>query len=207
MFDTPADVIEYWMGDVLADVAHLSSAFERWFQGGEAVDAEIRERFGDAVEQALDGGLQHWEQEIASSVALVILLDQFPRNIFRKMPRAFAGDERALAVSRRWAGSTEEEHLAYVERIFLLMPFQHSEDAGIQRESVQRFRQLEDEACQTGEPCEVVRWLASTREYAELHRDIVLEFGRFPHRNAILGRDSSAAEQAWLEQGGQRFGQ
>ena len=207
MATKPADVIDYWMGDVLRDVALLDSAFERWFGGGEAVDAEIRERFGTAVETALDGGLRDWEGNIHDSVALVILLDQFPRNIHRRTPRAFEGDERALAITRYWLERDAVSRLPYVEQVFLLMPFQHVEDPGLQEQGVRLFRALEDEACQTGEPCRVVKWLASTREYAELHRDIIRRFGRFPHRNRILGRDSTEEEIAWMEDGGHNFGQ
>lgn len=203
----PADVIDFWMGDVLRDVALLDSAFKRWFGGGEAVDTEIRKRFGDAVDVALEGGLRDWENEIRSALALVILLDQFPRNIHRSTPRAFAGDERALDISQQWQGEPDFQSLEYPAQVFLLMPRQHIEDRDVQEESVRRFRELEDEACQTGAPCAVVKWLATTREFAELHRDIIVRFGRFPHRNRILGRESTAEETAWMEKGGHSFGQ
>ncbi|MDX1443149.1 MAG: DUF924 family protein [Gammaproteobacteria bacterium] len=207
MNTTPAAVIEYWIGDVLRDVAFLDSAFKRWFNGGDAVDTEIRERFGAAVEIALEGGLREWEDTIRDSLALVILLDQFPRNIHRSTPRAFAGDDRALAIAQRWQDSRDFTALDYPEQVFLLMPYQHVEEIDTQEEGVRRFRALEDEACQTGAPCAVVKWLAATREYAELHRDIIARFGRFPHRNRILERESTAEETAWMEEGGQNFGQ
>lgn len=207
MASDPQRVIDYWIGDVMRDSSALDQAFQRWFSGGAAVDAEISERFGSIVDEALEGGLVDWEDTIHSALALVIVLDQFPRNMHRSTPRAFAGDGRALSIARQWQDTRDFASLEYPEQVFMLMPYQHVEDRVIQEEGVRRFRALEDEACQTGAPCAIVKWLAGTRDYAERHRDIVARFGRFPHRNDILAREATEEEQRWLEESGERFGQ
>lgn len=205
----PATIIEYWLGDVMDDITHLPDAFTRWFGGGDALDRDIASRFDTAVRHALDGGFHSWEQGIRSRVALVILLDQFPRNIFRQTPQAFAGDARALQLAQESVESGDYNYhaLSYPEQVFLLMPYQHAEDLGVQEAGVALFGELEKHARDAGESAAVINWLASTREYAELHRDIVLEFGRFPHRNDVLEREHTGKERAWLEKSGQRFGQ
>lgn len=203
----PATVTDYWLGDVMADITRLPEAFKRWFGGGKALDRDIADRFGTAVRHALDGGFVSWEQDIRSRVALVILLDQFPRNIFRQTSQAFAGDARALQLAQASVESGGYHKLSRPEQVFLLMPYQHAEDIDVQEAGVALFAGLEKHARDAAEPPVVIDWLVSTREYAELHRDIVQEFGRFPHRNDVLGREHTAKERTWLENSGQRFGQ
>jgi uncharacterized protein (DUF924 family) len=203
----PATITDYWLGDVMADITRLPEAFKRWFGGGEALDRDIADRFGTAVRHALDGGFVSWEQDVQSRVALVILLDQFPRNIFRHAPEAFAGDARALRLAQASVESGHFRELSYPEQVFLLMPYQHAEDIDVQDTGVTLFGELEKCVRDAAEPTVVVNWLVSTREYAELHRDIVQQFGRFPHRNDVLGREHTDEERTWLENSGQRFGQ
>lgn len=203
----PATVTDYWLGDVMADITRLPDAFKRWFGGGKALDRDIADRFGTAIRHALDGGFHSWEQDIHSRVALVILLDQFPRNIFRQTSQAFAGDARALQLAQESVESGRYRELPYPEQVFLLMPYQHAEDLDVQEAGVTLFAELENLARDAGESAAVINWLVSTREYAELHRDIVRKFGRFPHRNDALERDYTAEERNWLENSGQRFGQ
>ena len=159
---------------------------ERWFTRYDELDATIAQRFGDVYERAALGELDHWAEEPNGALALVLLLDQFPRNMFRGTPRAFATDDKALALAKAALARGDHYHVGEDINQFLAMPLMHSEDLGDQ------------EAC--------VRWMQEIGEenvpFAEEHRDIVARFGRFPHRNPILGRTTTPEEQAYLDGGG-----
>jgi uncharacterized protein (DUF924 family) len=195
------DVLDFWLGDGLRRGWCSDNRDALWFGGGAELDATIRERFGPLVEQALDGGLADWETPMETRLALVLLLDQFPRNIHRGQPRAFAGDARAQRLVRQALGSGLDRDLATVGRVFLYMPLVHAEDLASQDEAVARFQQLMDSSSP-----ELNETLARNLQFAKLHRDIVLRFGRFPHRNAALGRTTTAEELSFLKDG-PRFGQ
>lgn len=198
------DVLDFWFVDAASgDEAALQDAFSRWFGGGAAFDAEIEERFGAHIETALSGGLTDWETGIRSRLALVILLDQFPRNVFRRTAKAFAGDDRALKLARDAVHDNQDEKLLPVERVFLLMPYQHAEDLAVQEEGVRLFRTLANNAERDG----VKKLLQNSFQYARKHRDIIARFGRFPYRNAVLGRRPTPDEERWLQESGERFGQ
>ncbi|MCW5653499.1 DUF924 family protein [Hydrogenophaga sp.] len=194
-------VLDFWLGDGLRRGWCSDQRDDLWFGGGAELDARIRERFGDLVAQAVDGGLRGWEARIDTRLALVLLLDQFTRNAFRGQARAFAGDPRAQALVRQALAEGQDEHLATVGRVFLYMPLVHAEDLALQDQSVGHFARL----CETCAP-ELRETLQRHLHFARLHRDIVLRFGRFPHRNAALGRHSTAEEIAFLKDG-PRFGQ
>ncbi|HEX7031192.1 MAG TPA: DUF924 family protein [Gammaproteobacteria bacterium] len=204
---SPCDVLDFWFGGVSRsdgdDAAGSENPFQRWFGGADAFDAEIRERFGALIDTALEGGLADWEDDVPSRLALILLLDQFPRNVFRRTARAFAGDERALGLARRTVANGEDERLAPAERFFLLMPYQHAEDRDTQAEGVRLFEELAALAV----PGPLKKMLASGLEYARKHCDIIARFGRFPYRNAVLGRETTAEEEKWLTESGERFGQ
>jgi uncharacterized protein (DUF924 family) len=189
---TPASVIGFWFGaaDALDD---------RWFGGGPAFDREIAARFGADVDAALDGRLDGWAATPEGALALIVLLDQFTRNVHRGTPRAFAGDARALALARRMVAAGADLALPPLRRWFAYMPFEHAEDAAVQDEGVRLFERL---AADAGVHREA---LADALAYARRHRDVVARFGRFPHRNDILGRASTAAEVEFLRQPGSRF--
>ena len=199
---SPEDVLDFWFGGV-DDAVGLERAFHRWFQGGAEVDEEIRARFVDAIEAALAGELIAWEGELRARLALILLLDQFPRNVFRREARAFAGDERALRLAEQTVRQHEDHALPLIERLFLLMPYQHAEDLAVQDEAVRLFAELDSEA--SDKPFANV--FHSSLEYAHKHRDIIARFGRFPWRNAVLGRQATPAEVRWLATGAERFGQ
>jgi uncharacterized protein (DUF924 family) len=186
------DVIAFWFGD------GSESAYGRWYTRDAAFDAEIRERFGALHDEAVQGGLDDWRGTARGELALVIVLDQFSRNLYRDDPRAFAQDARALAVSRELVTSRRLYELAPVERMVALMPFMHAEDREIQRESVRRFGALAAEHPGDG-------MFANALDYAERHAVIVERFGRYPHRNAVLGRESSPEELTFLQGPGSRF--
>jgi len=198
------EVLDFWLGDAAgSDEAALNAASSRWFTGGAHVDAEIRERFGACIEDALAGGLSDWENDIRARLALVILLDQFPRNVFRRTARAFAGDARALQLVRDAVRDNHDKDLRPVERLFLLMPYQHAEDIDVQHEGVRLFKQLAEEPVTDA----IGKVLRISLEYAERHSAIIARFGRFPYRNEVLGRDSTVEEERWLQESGERFGQ
>lgn len=188
---TPQDVLEFWFGT--SDPALAGKPRELWFRKSQATDTTIRARFGADVEAALAGARDEWAQEPRGVLALVLLLDQFTRNIFRDTPRAFAGDARALALARSMVERGDDRSLAPLERWFVYLPFEHDESLVSQREALRLFGQLAAE----GHP-DALQW-------AQKHYDVIARFGRFPHRNAILGRTSSDAERLFLEQPGSRF--
>lgn len=149
----------------------------------------------DSYEAAHRGDCTHWMQSLHGALALVILLDQFPRNMFRGIPRSFEADAQALQIAQTAIARWETLELLPVKRMFLYYPFMHSENLAHQHQAVAFFKALTDIAPE----------LASALEYAYRHRDIIAKFGRFPHRNAILGRPSTPAEQAFLKQPGSGF--
>lgn len=195
------DVLHFWLGDGLERGWCSDNRDDLWFAGGPKLDADIRQRFGPLVERAIDGALGDWEAQMETRLSLVLLLDQFPRNIHRGKPRAFAGDARAQQLVQQALASGLDRDLATVGRVFLYMPLVHAETLALQDEAVARFQQLRD----TSAP-ELREKLDRNLHFAKLHRDIVLRFGRFPHRNAALGRTSTAEELAFLKDG-PRFGQ
>ncbi|HEX6958952.1 MAG TPA: DUF924 family protein [Ferrovibrio sp.] len=167
---------------------------KEWWQKDESFDADIRIRFGAAVETALAGGYADWEDAAESALALLILLDQFPRNIFRGQARAFAGDARARSVAHKAVDRGFDITVPTVMRQFFYMPFQHSENLAEQDLSILLFTALEKEL--PGH---------DLLHYAERHRAIIAQFDRFPHRNAALGRTSTPEEIAFLKQPGSSF--
>jgi uncharacterized protein (DUF924 family) len=165
-----------------------------WFGATAATDAACRERFGGLVESALAGNLAEWAANDRGLVALVLLLDQFPRNIFRSSARAFSGDARALDLAQETIAGGHHQRLPAIHQAFLFLPLEHHEDLDVQEECVTLFEEL---AAVTGSDL-----IAGFTRYAVAHREVIARFGRFPHRNAVLGRESTAAELAWLAQHG-----
>jgi uncharacterized protein (DUF924 family) len=193
----PADVLDFWFG------APPLAPRPEWFRKSEAFDARVRERFAPLVEQALAGDLPApWHATPAGRLAQIILLDQFTRNLFRGSARAFAGDERALALATAMVGSGEHATLHPLQRWFVYLPFEHAEQLALQDQSVRLFGEL---AAGAAEGSELAASLHDALDYAHRHRDVIQRFGRYPHRNAALGRQSSPQEQAWLQQPGSGF--
>lgn len=193
---TPDEVLAFWFGPGAPGI---------WFTKDPAFDAEARARFGDAVELAASGALVAWADDPRGALALVVLLDQLPRNLFRASSRAFAQDARALAVCLRALDGGAERGLSWLERYLLRMPLMHAEDVTAQRRGVASFTALADEAAAAGAPAQTVATLRGAQDYARRHAEIVERFGRFPHRNAVLGRASTEEERAFLTQPGSSF--
>ena len=191
--DDAQAVLDFWFG-APGDAEH-GTARALWFRKSDATDREIAQRFAAVIEQALRGELAAWSAQPLSALAQIVLLDQFTRNSFRDTPRAFAGDPRALAAASAMVGTRQDEALLPVQRGFVYLPFEHSESLAMQEESQRLFTRLAALAPST----------ASLLDYAQKHHAVVSRFGRFPHRNAQLGRQSTAEEMAFLEQPGSRF--
>jgi len=187
----PRDVLDFWFS--APDSPEFGKPRDLWFRKSDATDAAIRARFGADVEAALVGQRSSWARGAREALALVLLLDQFTRNIFRDTPRAFAGDTQALNLARDLVARGDDRVLAPVERWFVYLPFEHAESLAMQEESVRLGRELAGEG-----HGEALVW-------AQKHYDVIARFGRFPHRNQILGRTSSTDELAFLQQPGSRF--
>jgi uncharacterized protein (DUF924 family) len=187
-----ASILTFWYGP--QDSVLDRTERDVWFRKDAAFDAEIRTRFGDAIDIALAGGYGEWCATAEGALARVLLLDQFTRNVHRDTPTAFAGDARALATAQDAGDRGLDGALDPYGRWFLYMPFVHAEDRLAQERSLALFGALAEE---TG--------LAGPLEWAHKHADIIARFGRYPHRNAILGRTSTPEELAFLASHGSRF--
>lgn len=182
-------ILEFWFGDGAAPRPE-------WFRKDTAFDAQIRERFGALVQQAVAGALDDWAGQGAdTALARVLLLDQFTRNVFRDTARAFDGDTRALAAARAMVAHRQDLQLPALRRVFVYLPFEHAEDRAAQRLSVALFEVLARERPE----------LEDFADYARRHAVVIERFGRFPHRNAVLGRAGSAEETEFLRQPGSGF--
>ena len=189
-----AAIHQFWFGP-LDEAGFAAPAQHRlWFRASPRTDATLAARFGKLVSRGLAGELESWAASDAGLIALVLLLDQFTRNIYRGTPAAFAGDAAALALARRAIAADRHRQLPNIHRVFLYMPLEHCEDLAIQDECVRLFAAL---GAETG-----ARAVDDFTRYALAHRDVIARFGRFPHRNAILGRSSTAEESAYLQEHG-----
>lgn len=188
----PADITRFWFGELRDGLANEAQR-RRWFMPDPALDAEIRERFGDLLTAALRGELAGWARSPSSALSLVLVCDQFSRQVHRGSRDAYATDPLALQTARRVIERGEDQQLAFDERAFLYMPFQHSESRLDQHTAVGLYLGLRDTASDTQR-----RHAEGFLKHARSHRDIVLQFGRFPHRNRLLGRQSTAEEEVFL---------
>lgn len=193
----PNDICEFWLGPRDIDPVRIKEFSAKWYSGGEAIDAEIRDRFGKTIEQGLLGLLLEWGESADGAAAHVILLDQFTRHAFRDTAKAFSGDALARALAMRAVESDLHLDMTIPQRVFLYHPFEHSEDAGDQDLSVALFEALVEEV-----PADWREFVSGFLGYARAHRDVIGRFGRFPHRNAVLERESTPEERAYLDAGG-----
>jgi len=197
---SPSDILTFWFGE---DPAAPLARRETWFKKDPAFDAEVTARFGDSLALAPGGAMAEWWHEPESALAFIILTDQFPRNIHRDTPDAFRFDPLALHCSLTGQARGLDTALSPVMRYFFIMPLMHAESLEIQARSVAAFTALAD-ACADA-PEDVRKTLESALDYAKAHRDVVERFGRFPHRNAILGRENTPAEAEYLAKPGAGF--
>ncbi len=188
------EVLDFWF--LPASHPDHGAARAEWYRKDDAFDADIRARFGATITRAIAGGLREWDEQGARGVlARIIVLDQLTRNAYRGTPESFAGDLLALAAAREMVDAGEHMALQPIERQFVYMPFEHAEDAGMQQLAVDQFSALAADNPGFGEAL----------DYAHRHRGVIARFGRFPHRNPILGRASTPEELDYLSQPGAGF--
>jgi len=195
-----ATVLEFWFGDQPPEAKVPRQRLRFWFGGEEQSDRLIRERFAGDVEAAAEGRYDDWTATAHGSLALILLLDQFPRNIYRDSPRAYAADSKAVRVALAGLEAAQDRSLAPVQRAFFYLPLEHAEVLALQQRSVALFQALLKEA-----PPVLRSNCEGFLDYAVRHRDIIARFGRFPHRNATLGRPSTDEELEFLKQPGSSF--
>ena len=191
MLTTPKDVLDFWFAP---DVD------PRWFARDDAFDAQVRRRFGTTLEAATRGDLDDWATTPQGWLALLIVLDQFSRNIHRADPRAWAADAKAQALAQAGIARGDDQRLPPLRRLFAYLPLEHAEDLALQQHCVRLFEQLVAQL-----PHEERPPFEDFLDYARRHHDVIRRFGRFPHRNAVLGRRSTPAEQAYLASPGSGF--
>jgi len=195
-------LLAFWFGGEPLVGEALGERMRTWFSVDPAFDAELRARFEPLVRMAAAGALDTWAASPRGRLALILLLDQLPRNLYRGEPRAFATDAQALAWTLSGMDAGLDRALPPIERTFFYMPMQHAEDLGVQERGVAVFEALAREAPPALRPA-----LGDNAAYAVLHRDLIARFGRFPHRNRALARATTADEEKALTEGGARFGQ
>ena len=187
---SPQDVLDFWFGQPAT-----AQALPQWFRKDSAFDAQIAQRFGATIELALGGHLDAWQGTPVSTVALLVVLDQFTRNTRRNTPGAFAGDPRALRIAQAAVARGDDRQLGCWQRSFVYLPFEHAEDRAVQTVALELFAALAAQHPET----------AAQHEWAVKHAEIIERFGRYPHRNLVLGRMSTPEELAFLSQPGSSF--
>ena len=203
--DEALEVRRFWFGKLPLKPDGVQERLAFWFGTAaeeQRVDDLVRSRFGALIERAAAGELAAWADSPRRRLSLILLLDQFPRHVYRGTDRAFATDREALALTLSGMQAAADAALTPVERIFFYIPLQHAELRDAQEESVAAYRRLLNEA-----PAGLEAMFTSALESAELHRSIVARFGRFPRRNKVLGRADTPEEGAYLRGGAQAFGQ
>ncbi|MCA1978159.1 MAG: DUF924 domain-containing protein [Thiobacillus sp.] len=197
---TPADVLDFWFGPHAGNAETAARQGRLWFGKSPENDRIVAERFGATLVAARAGQLASWAETPPGRLALVIVFDQFPHHIHRDQPLAFATDPQALALALEALALGEDRQLSRIQRVFLYLPLEHAESLALQEQAVACYDALLREA-----PPEERELFAGFLDYARQHRDVVARFGRFPHRNAILGRPSTPEEIEFLKLPGSRF--
>ena len=195
MSTTPEEVLSYWFPEGIddADPQTLRRQMQRWMAGGPEVDREITQRFGEVLEQARRGELDHWAQTARGRLALIVVLDQFSRNVYRGSPLSYSQDEKALRLAVEGIELGMDRKLSSAERFFFWLPLGHSEDLALQERSVSH---AEEEAAKV--PSHRKAGAEFEVSQAKATRDVIARFGRHPHRNEILGRESTPEELEYL---------
>jgi uncharacterized protein (DUF924 family) len=195
-------ILSFWFKDKELTAPQIDGRMDVWFGEDSVFDEEIAREFADDVDRASEGKLDHWGNEPRGRLALIILLDQFRRNIYRNSPDAFARDKAALKLCVEGAMEKKDQGLTPIQKAFFYMPLQHAESRKVQDKSCDIFNKLAEAVSPTYR--ETFETMA---QFAELHADIIRRFGRFPHRNAILGRENTPEEDEYLAGDAPSFGQ
>jgi uncharacterized protein (DUF924 family) len=200
--DLPQQIVSFWFDDVVANPGAMPSRRKLWYGNNGDIDRQIIRDYAGIHKAANQEKLENWQHDAIGSLALVILLDQFSRNMYRGLPDAFASDELARSITRSATTLGQDKELPGIYRVFLYHPYHHAECLQDQNELVRLYRGLEKEASP--------EWKVIYQgflKYGVEHRDVIARFGRFPHRNRILGRSSTAEEIEYLAGGASSYGQ
>lgn len=193
-----SDILSYWFGASYATTAPVPN-FKLWFDGTPEIDADIREKFSTDVEAAIAGKYDEWKDEKYSALALILLLDQFPLNIYRDSPLSFEASRHAIPVTRHMVEKGWDDELAMPMRLFVYLPLEHGECLAEQEESMSLFRKAVETERREGRPVEMAQNLVN---FAQEHYDVVKKYGRFPGRNFVFKRESTPEEEEYLKNGG-----
>lgn len=195
-------ILSFWFKEQELSAPQIDRRMDTWFSEDPVLDLEIEKEFANEVEAASDGKLNHWAVDPHGRLALIILIDQFRRNIYRNSAAAFSKDKLALRLCVEGAMEKKDKDLTPIQRVFFYMPLQHSESPKVQAKSLELYDRLAETVSATER--ETFRTVA---QFAELHKDIVDQFGRFPHRNKLLNRENTAEEAEYLAGDSPDFGQ
>ncbi len=195
-------ILAFWFKEHQLSAPQIDRRMDIWFGEDAAFDHEIQQTFSTDVEEASDGKLDHWAEEPRGRLALILLLDQFRRNIYRGTAKAFEKDKAALKLCVEGAMQKKDRGLTPIQRVFFYMPLQHAESLKVQSKAVELYTRLAEAVSPT-----LQETFLTIAQFAELHRDIIEQYGRFPHRNALLGRKNTPEEDEYLAGDGPDFGQ
>ena len=195
-------ILSFWFKEQELSAPQIDRRMDIWFGEDPVFDHEIEKEFSDDIELASAGKLDHWAAEPRGRLALILLIDQFRRNIYRNTARAFSKDKLALKLCVEGAVEKKDKGLSPIQKVFFYMPLQHAESAKVQAKAVDLFQRLADSVSPTYQET-----FLTVAQFAELHKDIIDRFGRFPHRNKLLGRDNTPEEDEYLAGDSPDFGQ
>ena len=195
-------ILSFWFKEQELSAPQIDRRMDTWFGEDPVFDHEIEKEFGDDVNAACAGNLNHWAAMPDGRLALIILIDQFRRNIYRGTAKAFSRDKLALKLCVEGAMEKEDSGLTPIQRVFFYMPLQHAESRKVQAKSVELYDRLAEVVSPTYRET-----FLTVAQFAELHKDIIDQFGRFPHRNRLLDRENTAEEAEYLSSDSPDFGQ
>lgn len=195
-------ILAFWFKEQALSAPQIDRRMDIWFSEDAIFDHEIKKNFADDVEAASEGKLNHWAADAHGRLAVILLIDQFRRNIYRGTADAFSHDKLALKLCVEGAMEKKDQSLTPIQRVFFYMPLQHAESRRVQEKSLALYERLADAVSPTYRET-----FLTVAQFAELHKDIIDQFGRFPHRNKLLGRDNTSEEQQYLDGDSPDFGQ
>ena len=195
-------ILAFWFKEHELSAPQIDRRMDIWFGEDPVFDHEIEKEFADDIELASNGKLDHWAAEPHGRLALILLIDQFRRNIYRNTKEAFSKDRRALKLCVEGAVAKKDRGLTPIQRVFFYMPLQHAESSKVQAKSVALYNRLAESVSPTDQET-----FLTVAQFAELHKDIIDQFGRFPHRNGLLGRENTPEEDEYLAGDSPDFGQ
>ena len=196
------DILSFWFKEQALSAPQIDRRMDTWFGEDPVFDHELEKAFGNDIERASKGELNHWAESPRGRLALILLIDQFRRNIYRNTEKAFEMDKLALKLCVEGAMEKKDKGLSPIEKVFFYMPLQHAESARVQAKSVELFTRLAESVSPTYQET-----FLTIAQFAELHKDIIDQFGRFPHRNTLLGRKNTPEEDEYLAGDSPDFGQ